>query len=121
MLTALELLSLSPTRLDLMDTLESHLLRPHPPKLQPQLLQLGQLLTSLLSSDSSLTSSSPRSAPLSRPPSPAPTMSSPDKSREWLSPPVVLPLLSLLETTQSGSKLLSSTLSTRALMTEQQP
>merc|ERR1711868_297722 len=50
----------------------------------------------------------------------APTLSSPDKSRGWLSPPVAPQLLSLLETTLSGSKLLNSTLNTRALMTEQQ-
>merc|ERR1712131_131352 len=62
-----------------------------------------------------------RPALLSRPPSPAPTLSSPDKSRGWLSPPVAPLLLSLLETTLSGSKLLSSTSNTRALMTEQQP
>merc|ERR1712025_969332 len=100
--------------------LELHLSRPQPPRLLLQLLQQDQLLTSLPSSDSSSTNSSPRSAPLSRPPSPAPTLPA-DKFRECLFPPVAQQLLSLLETTLSGSKLLNSTLNTRALMTEQQP
>merc|ERR1719474_1188280 len=56
---------------------------------------------------------------LFRPPSPAPTLPA-DKFRELLSPPVAPLLLSLPETTLSGSKLLNSTLNTRALMTEQQ-
>merc|ERR1712042_12755 len=91
-----------------------------PPRLLLQLLQQDQLLTSLPSSDSSLTNFSPRSAPLFRPPSPAPTLLA-DKFRECLFPPVALQLLSSLETTLSGSKLLNSTLNTRPLMTEQQP